>query len=242
MIVCPVGRRCLVVAARGTTSTYARAGYLINNFPSLLPGGCAKTYRITRDYSILDCIYHEGSRKFYVLDILCWRGHPVYDSDTEFRSYWLATKFREEASITSEYSRINPLTFHSLTYHPCTKDNTAKILSEKQPYEVDGLLFIHKESHYYIGPSPLATWLKPKMLPDILKWPVSEEFLSSTSVETKMETSTTSDGGGKSQRRRRHKQQGVGKEADMDTTVAAVEGDVIVVDTASNDVSSTELL
>lgn len=227
MIVCPVGRRCLVIASRGTTSSYARAGNLINNFPSLLPGGCKKTYRIVRDYSILDCIYHEGSRKFYVLDLLCWRGHPVYDSDTEFRSYWTATKFREEAKTTTEYSRINPLTFQSLTYHDCSKENVEKILSERQPYEVDGLLFIHKRSHYVIGPSPLAAWLKPNMLPDILKWPVSDEFLNSTSVE-RMEMSRGDRSQGRGQ-----KQAG---ETEMETT-AAVES---VADTATNGVSSSE--
>lgn len=31
------------------------------------------------DYTILDCIYSEVDRTYYILDIMCWRGHPVYD-------------------------------------------------------------------------------------------------------------------------------------------------------------------
>lgn len=31
------------------------------------------------DYTILDCIYSEVDRTFYILDVMCWRGHPVYD-------------------------------------------------------------------------------------------------------------------------------------------------------------------
>lgn len=31
------------------------------------------------DYTILDCIYSEVDRTYYILDVMCWRGHPVYD-------------------------------------------------------------------------------------------------------------------------------------------------------------------
>lgn len=30
-------------------------------------------------YSILDCIYNEAKQTYYILDVMCWRGHPVYD-------------------------------------------------------------------------------------------------------------------------------------------------------------------
>jgi len=33
------------------------------------------------DNAILDCIYHEVEKTFYVLDIMNWKNHPVYDSD-----------------------------------------------------------------------------------------------------------------------------------------------------------------
>ena len=34
--------------------------------------------------------------------------------------------------------------------------------------QLDGLLFFHKQTHYTIGSTPLVTWLKPYMVPDIL--------------------------------------------------------------------------
>lgn len=178
-VVCPIGKRCLVISRYGTTTAYSRSGEFLNNFPSLLPGGCARTYRLaSRDYCILDCIYHEISRVFYVLDVMCWGGHPVYDSDMEFRSYWKETKLYDEGDRLSKYSRINPLTFKNLDYYPCAKEKLTEVLSGKWPVEVDGLLFVHKEAHYTTGHSPLAVWIKPQMVQEVLKIPVSEEFLS----------------------------------------------------------------
>lgn len=178
-VVCPIGKRCLVISSYGTTNAYSRSGKFFKNFPSLLPGGCAYTYRLaSRDYCILDCIYHEVSRTFHVLDIMCWGGHPVYDSDTEFRIYWKETKLRDEGDKLAKYSRINPLTFKNLDYYQCSPENFSKVLGSKWLIEVDGLLFIHKAAHYTIGRSPLASWLKPQMVQDILKIPVSDEFLS----------------------------------------------------------------
>ena len=192
-VVCPIGKRCLVIACKGTTSAYSRSGQLINNFPSLLPGGCSRTHRLSsRDYCILDCIYHEVTRTFYILDIMCWLGHPVYDSDTEFRIYWKETKLREEGAAVTKYSRVNPLTFQNLSYLPCTREKLGEVLGAKWPLEVDGLLFIHKEAHYTVGCTPLATWLKPHMIPEVLKISVSDDFLSCapTIPAGKMDTST----------------------------------------------------
>ena len=178
-VVCPIGKRCLVISSYGTTNAYTRSGEFFKNFPSLLPGGCAHTYRLpSRDYCILDCIYHEISRTFHVLDVMCWGGHPVYDSDMEFRIYWKETKLHDEGDRLSKYSRINPLTFKNLDYYPCSKEKLNEVLGSKWPLEVDGLLFIHKGAHYITGRSPLASWLKPQMIQEVLKIPVSEEFLS----------------------------------------------------------------
>ncbi len=42
------------------------------------------------------------------------------------------------------------------------------ILDKPFDFEVDGLLFYHKEAHYMPGHSPLVLWLKAYMLPEIL--------------------------------------------------------------------------
>ena len=215
-MIVPVGRRSLVVSARKTTYAYSRAGAVLKNFPSLLPGGCKHTHRQIRDYSILDCVFYEGARTYYILDVMCWAGHPVYDSDLEFRTFWKEQKCKESPDIGT-YSRLNPLVFQNLTYHSCSKENLARLLSKAPPFEVDGLLFIHKECRYILGRTPLAAWLKPHMVPDILGVPVSAEFLAKSpnlgTGKEKMDTGGKSPGG-KSPRGRRPKAGGVRR---MDT-------------------------
>lgn len=192
MLVCPIGRRSLVVASRKTTSAYSRSGQCLNNFPSLLPGGSRNTHRTAEDFCILDCIHHSSTRTYYVLDIMCWRGHPVYECDTDFRMFWLRTKLAEEGDRLSSHSRINPLRFLPLDSFPCSSTSIAAVLSSTWPLEVDGLLFLHRKAHYTIGRSPLALWLKPHMVPELLSIPVSQEFLACSPrlSEVKMDVSS----------------------------------------------------
>ncbi|VFV41495.1 snurportin-1-like [Lynx pardinus] len=79
VVVCPVGKRALIVASRGFTSAYTKSGYRVNRFSSLLPGGNRQNSATAKDYTILDCIYSEVNQTYYVLDVMCWRGHPFYD-------------------------------------------------------------------------------------------------------------------------------------------------------------------
>ncbi len=181
-VVCPVGQRSLVVASRGTTTAYNRGGRFLKNFPSLLPGGSRKTYHTAHDNCILDCIYHHASGTYFVVDVMCWRGHPVYDSDTNFRFYWLRTKISEEGDGLSTHSRFNPYVFLPMDSYPGTSSSLTEVLGTKWPLEVDGLLFFHKEAHYTPGHSPLTLWLKPRMVTDVLGVPVSQEFLDCTPV------------------------------------------------------------
>lgn len=43
-------------------------------------------YVLCADYTILDCIYSEVDRTYYILDVMCWRGHPVYDCPVRLAS------------------------------------------------------------------------------------------------------------------------------------------------------------
>ncbi|KAL6106389.1 snupn [Pungitius sinensis] len=140
MVVCPVGKRSLIVASKGSTAAYTKSGYCVNRFPSLLPGGNRHNSAMGKDYTILDCIYSEVDRTYYILDVMCWRGHPVYDCPTEFRFFWLQSKVQETDGL-SEIARRNP---------------------------VDGLLFYHRQTHYTPGSTPLVGWLRPYMVTDIL--------------------------------------------------------------------------
>ena len=188
------------MSARKTTTAYSRSGARINNFPSLLPGGSKQSHRLERDYCILDCIFHEPSQTYYILDLMCWAGYPIYDSELTFRTFWKEQKLKESGQV-STYSLVNPLPFLDLPYHPCTKESLIKILAEPPPFNVDGLLFVHKQCPYILGRHPLATWLKPHMIEDILGVGVPPSFLArSPAMEIMKERSSekmeVAEGGG----------------------------------------------
>ena len=101
----------------------------------------------------------------------------MYNTDREFRFYWLCTQISECEGV-NELTRINPYKFVPLDSFSSSKDSLTTVLSKAWPLEVDGLLFFHKLGHYMSGSSPLAVWLKPHMVMDILGVPVSDEFLA----------------------------------------------------------------
>ncbi|KAI1904048.1 hypothetical protein AGOR_G00001670 [Albula goreensis] len=167
MVVCPVGKRCLVIASKGSTAVYTKSGYCVNRFPSLLPGGNRHNSAMGKDYTILDCIFSEVDRAYYILDIMCWRGHPVYDCSTEFRFFWLQSKVQEEEGL-SENAKRNPYRFLSLQSVVCSAEGIQKALAQEYSFKVDGLLFYHRQTHYTPGSTPLVGWLRPYMVTDIL--------------------------------------------------------------------------
>uniref|UniRef100_A0A665UHR9 Snurportin-1 n=2 Tax=Echeneis naucrates TaxID=173247 RepID=A0A665UHR9_ECHNA len=167
MVVCPVGKRSLIVASKGSTAAYTKSGYCVNRFPSLLPGGNRHNSAMGKDYTILDCIYSEVDRTYYILDVMCWRGHPVYDCPTEFRFYWLQSKVQETDGL-SEIAKRNPFRFVSLQSTDCTAESIQKALAAEYSFSVDGLLFYHRQTHYTPGSTPLVGWLRPYMVTDIL--------------------------------------------------------------------------
>jgi snurportin-1 len=83
LMICPKGKRCLVTSGSGETIARSRAGNILARFQSTLPNG-SRTNR-TSDFCILDCVYDAVHWTFYVLDIMCWRGYPIFDCDTNFR-------------------------------------------------------------------------------------------------------------------------------------------------------------
>ncbi|KAF9919818.1 hypothetical protein FBU30_010491 [Linnemannia zychae] len=93
----PIGHRCFVISADGKTTARLPSGQLlVSAFESCLPAGSSQ-YRGNRrsDYCILDCVYSSVTRTFWTIDIMCWRGHPVYECETEFRFWWLRGKLAE---------------------------------------------------------------------------------------------------------------------------------------------------
>ncbi|TKC43438.1 hypothetical protein EI555_016833 [Monodon monoceros] len=158
VVVCPVGKRALIVASRGSTSAYTKSGYCVSSFSSLLPGGNRRNSATTKDYTILDCIYSEVNQTYYVLDVMCWRGHPFYDCQTDFRFYWMHSKLPEEG--LGEKTKLNPV-------RPRVRI-AEFFVGIGLDWSVDGLLFYHKQTHYSPGSTPLVGWLRPYMVSDVL--------------------------------------------------------------------------
>ena len=182
MVVCPVAKRCLIISHSGKTTAYNRTGHFFKQFPSSLPGGSRDQHYSKNNYCILDCLFHEGLQTFFVLDIMCWGGHPVYDSDTDFRFFWLNSKLDELGDEVLVQSRTNPYKFIPLQYHVCSMVVLHQVLQQSVSFEVDGLLFFHKEALYFRGRSPIVLWLKPHMIHDILHVTVSDAFLACVPV------------------------------------------------------------
>ncbi|XP_028411813.1 snurportin-1-like isoform X2 [Dendronephthya gigantea] len=175
MVISPIGKRCLIVASRGRTTCYTKSGYSLNRFQSLLPGGCRDSGKPS-DYTLLDCVYSELHRTFFILDVMCWRGHPVYDSETEFRFYWSNTKLGEQPELAKE-SKQNPYKFVAAETCSCDRQSIFDALASERHYQIDGILFYHKQAHYHPGNTPLVGWLKVYMIPEILGMEVPGKYL-----------------------------------------------------------------
>ncbi|KAK7116316.1 snurportin-1-like [Littorina saxatilis] len=175
MVLCPVGRRTLVVTNKFSTKAYSKGGHFIRSFPSHLPGGKRRQSQ-SKNCTVLDCVYNELEKTFYVLDLMCWNGHSIYETETEFRFFWLHDKFQEIPEL-GETSKTNPLKFVPLPSFPCTPESITNAVTSAN-FEIDGLLFYHKRTHYLFGSSPLVVWLKPYMLPEILNIQVPDQQMT----------------------------------------------------------------
>ncbi|KAG0715356.1 Snurportin-1 [Chionoecetes opilio] len=158
---CPVGKRSLVMSAKGRTRVFAKSGVMVRQFPSMLPGGNRQL--CSRGFALLDCIW----------------------SETQFRFEWLRSKMEEESQEVQETSRLNPVRFQRVPYYDCSPETLAGLMARELPFSValDGLLFYHKESHYTHGNTPLVGWLKGYMLPEILGVPVPDSVLAEKPVK-----------------------------------------------------------
>lgn len=129
MIVCPVGKRCAVVSSQGRTRSFARNGFeFLNKFPSLLPGGNGNSRGAAKQNAILDCLFSESERTFYVLDVILWNGVSFYGCHTDFRFFWLDSK-TSDLLPASHTSSLNKFAFRPLPRFTCTKSQIKDTLN-----------------------------------------------------------------------------------------------------------------
>eukprot|EP00111_Clytia_hemisphaerica_P007626 TCONS_00022170-protein len=180
MVVCPTGKRVLVVAHKGQTSMYAKNGFMLKKFPSLLPGGHRANQIQGFHSTILDCVYDEANGCLFVLDMMCFRGYPLYDCETSFRFFWIQTKlFNESENDIQNISRYNKFKFIPCPSVKCEEASIIDMVTAMHEFQVDGLLFYHNQCHYTPGRTPLVGWLKPFMLPEILNIQLPSSYLDS---------------------------------------------------------------
>ncbi|KAI7897528.1 uncharacterized protein BX663DRAFT_527975 [Cokeromyces recurvatus] len=162
-MICPIGKRCLVTSGNGQTIARSRNGNIIKRFQSILPSGSRTSH--TSEYCILDCVYDAVHWTFYVLDIMCWKGYPIYDCDTNFRHFWLQTKVElnefDKPNNENQFYKFIALKPVLTSETQLIAANPEDYLLEKQgfTYNIDGLLFYHRQAHYKGGSTPLVCWV-----------------------------------------------------------------------------------
>lgn len=184
----PMGKRSLVVASHNKTCAFSKGGMHLNTFESQLPNG-SRSRRQDSKYllfdsryagdTMLDCIFSPHLFTYFALDMLMWQDYDVRDCDTEFRMWWLHSKLSELSGHSQ--SNINVI---RIPCYPCTREGVRQCFSW-QPYpndtiELDGLLFYHKKTAYTPGETPLVSWLKPFMVPEVLGFDVPTSVQNQT--------------------------------------------------------------
>mmetsp|Transcript_40675 Transcript_40675/g.99946 ORF Transcript_40675/g.99946 Transcript_40675/m.99946 type:complete len:430 (+) Transcript_40675:37-1326(+) len=162
-LVCPrpEGKRCLVIASGGKTVSRLRDGRIFQTFSSHLPNGCKGGVRGRMggsDFSILDCIFVQATGAYYICDVMCWKGHSVYECTSEFRLFWLQQKLAEDAPTAATHNASsNPHPIIPIPWFPADAQGLeASYCAMQTPYQRDGLHFLHREAHYELGATSLS--------------------------------------------------------------------------------------
>lgn len=121
LFICPIAKRCSVIASHGKTQVFARNGYkFMYEFQSSLPGG-SKLSASSSNHCALDCLYESKSKTFYILDPIVWNGASFYGTDTQFRDYWLASRITDE--LSESLNKVNNYNRYRMKILPRVKCN-----------------------------------------------------------------------------------------------------------------------
>ncbi|XP_012942283.1 snurportin-1 [Aplysia californica] len=189
-VVCPPGKRRLLVAAKDFTETYNSAGAPELKFRSCLPNGSHKLCDVHKidDLTILDTVYSPEKKRFFIVDLLHWRHYPYYDTEAEFRFFVLPSKY-SELDRPTEIDDDNEHPLELLEKYPCTLEKIEEVL-KSTTFKVEGLLFIKKDSLYVTKDSEEVLWLKLDKMEKVLgvKVPEGVTFANTNSRDEKRRT------------------------------------------------------
>lgn len=184
MVPCPKGKRCLLVATKGRTKVFDKYGCYLREFHSKLPGDHGQRQLTT----ILDCVYIDESKKYYILDVLAYGNQDMSQCDVSFRFYWIQSKIVEEdLPVVDQH---NDYSLSPLNTYDCADELQIELCLSNFPMwennqpPLDGLLFYHKESSYVHGTTPLVGWMLAFMVPEILhSASVNTEYLCDRPID-----------------------------------------------------------
>ena len=166
----PEGQRCLVASSNQQTIAKSETGELLEKFRSYLPNGSHSSSDKKESYCVFDCIYHDPSSTFYILDMMCWRGNLYYNCDAAFRSFFMHTKL-SEIPYVSQITDNNPYRFVALPAFECTTQgitNACNPASIGLPPTV--VTFYNRNTHYTTGETnPLVCYLPIDRIPPLLQ-------------------------------------------------------------------------
>ncbi|KAJ5071764.1 snurportin1 rnut1 protein RNA u transporter 1 [Anaeramoeba ignava] len=168
-------KRCMIISTGGMTISRQMNGEIIEIFSSLLPGGSFYGSFNKKVFSILDCFYLPQTQKsienvYYILDVMCWNGCEFYNTEAEFRFFWIASKLQEEPNF-SEITQTNKRKFQQLPLFNCNIEDFEKIWKSIEiENEVDSILLYSKKTHYTPGITPLVCQLDPQQLPQLISF------------------------------------------------------------------------
>lgn len=128
--ICPIARRCSVIASNGKTRVFARNGYeFMSAFQSALPGGNFSSQSSSFNCA-LDCLYDSKNKTFHILDPLLWNGASFYGTDTPFRDFWMASRFTEELTQLDQVSSHNKYRMKVLPRIKCSVEYLSGLMNE----------------------------------------------------------------------------------------------------------------
>ena len=101
--------------------------------------------------TLLDGIFDDITKTFYVLDVLAWAGYDYTNCESDFRFYWLEQKMAEKDIIGS--IRIVHLPAWSMMqmgeYLTCSVHDYVDFPNSNA--FIDGLLFYHNEGLFLLN-------------------------------------------------------------------------------------------
>ncbi|XP_071642215.1 snurportin-1-like [Temnothorax longispinosus] len=114
----------------------------------------------------VDFIWIKDRKLFYVE---FWSQFPFTNCEAEFRLFWIKSKFEDTPELKQRNTDTNSYPILTLPNIECKEDlNSALMNLKDELHPLDGFLFYHNKALYTFGSTPLVTWLKPYMLPEVL--------------------------------------------------------------------------